>query len=496
MMKSRPTGVIGPATVIAILGAIVMGALAFEFIWPPRSAFMGTRLYDLYAAALLEGRFDLPLRELHLEGHHTPDGTGYLYHGLGPILTRLPFAAFVDLPAGWIAPLSIWLWSIAGNVGYHAAFLVALAGPGNAPVRGSIRTALSALIWFGAPGIVLCANGAFFYEPVAMAYALGGGFVLVLAKVVFGRISVQRALVPMAVLAGLALHARPHLAVGLYLTTSVLAAWSAWRGGRKACLGAGLALAIMGAFGASLILSNAARFGTPITMHGSFAKSEVQYGWFFWDAESQTSERALGFEKYGQFNARRIPANTLMYVAAPPPLGPARVWRERLEDIYRTLGPAVRYTRIEEPNVGTAFLWPVWMLLMVVGFASRWTRTVPVASGIAGAATGGLMMLSYATITFRYHVDLWPLIALPAVFGAGPATTWLMDATKRRACARSATALLGIAGIAVTLLTIGHSRTMLQERPGMWTRDFCLQLTARKGFDQHRRDELCAEGSD
>ena len=48
--------------------------------------------------------------------HFAPDGTGYLYYGLGPVLARLPFLPFVDMPTTWISVLSIWFWAVVGNV--------------------------------------------------------------------------------------------------------------------------------------------------------------------------------------------------------------------------------------------------------------------------------------------------------------------------------------------------------------------------------------------
>src|SRR5690606_7747451 len=112
----------------------------------------------------------------------------------GPILTRLPFIAFVDFPTLWVAPLSIWLWSVAGNICVHRTFIFALARAdfGEQGVPGTVRSVLALAVWFGAPGIVLTANSSLFHEPVAVAYALGAAIVLLLVKLSFGAIRPER----------------------------------------------------------------------------------------------------------------------------------------------------------------------------------------------------------------------------------------------------------------------------------------------------------------
>ena len=72
----------------AALGVFIYGLLAFG-IWPHHDfPLFGANIYDRYYLAMLEGRFDLPATVLRYEGHYAPDGTGYLYHGVAPLLTR------------------------------------------------------------------------------------------------------------------------------------------------------------------------------------------------------------------------------------------------------------------------------------------------------------------------------------------------------------------------------------------------------------------------
>jgi len=495
-MRTWRPGLHLPSLLIALFGAF--GSLMLSFnLWLPHDdgTYMGTRLYDLYFAALTHGHFDLPLRELRLEGHYAPDGTGYLYHGLGPLITRLPIAPFVQFPTGWLAALSIWLWSMAGNICCHRAFNLAVAA---APIeegktRGAAQTLVSVLVWMSGPAWILTSNGSFYNEPIGMAYAAGSAIILLLARCAFGKGDLARSLVPLAVLAGLTLHARPHLAVGYYAGTCMIAAFVAWRGTTRARLRAVLAVAVLGLFGALLLASNALRFHNASMMHGTFNGGDVQYGWVYLGGESADSDRARNFERYGQFNVRRILPDAIMYTVTPPPIGPLKPLRDDLEDAFREMSPTVKFSRFEDPEIGIVFLWPLMTILMVLGLAQRSLWRMPQAAGMLAVSTGSLLLLSYATITIRYHVDLWPLLMLPALFGVAPIARYLGGSHGRAKAWALMSLMAAVAlGVSMSLLAAGGHRNNFFEAKGLWTRDFCMQRIADKGFTQARREELCA----
>ena len=484
-----------PSLIIALFGAGLTLMLTLNLWLPHDGIYMGTRLYDLYFAALMDARFDLPLRELRLEGHYAPDGTGYLYHGLGPLITRLPFAPFVDFPTGWIAPLSIWLWSMAGNVCCHRAFALAISA---APIdqektRGAARILVALLVWMSGPAWILASNGSFYNEPISMAYATGSAIILLLARCAFGKADIARALVPLAVLAGLTLHARPHLAVGYYAGICIIAFFVAWRGSARARLGAGLAIAVLGMFGALLLVSNALRFQSPGMMHGGFDSGDVQYGWAYLGGETADSDRAKGFSRYGQFNTGRILPSAMMYGITPPPVGPFKQLRKDMEDVFRGLSPAARFMRVEDPQIGTLLLWPLLTMLMLLGLAQRSLWRMPQGAGMLAVLTGSLLLLSYGTITLRYHVDLWPLLMLPAIFGVAPMARYFSGPHGRtKALARILLMFAVVLGVSMSMLAaIGHGNNFVEDR-GIWTREFCLQLIADKGFSEARQEEMCA----
>ncbi|MCB2077748.1 MAG: hypothetical protein KDE55_08625 [Novosphingobium sp.] len=482
------------ARLVTALGAAFMALLAFGIVMPPDYPFFGSQLYDYYARALLNGHFDLPVRALRIEGHYAPDGRGYLYHGLGPVLTRLPFAPFVDLPTTWLSPLSIWLWAVAGNLGWHRAFAVGIerAKLESAEARNIAHLVLAIAIWFASPGILLAANGTLYYEPSAMAYAMGGGVMCLIVLVATGHLPARKALLPMAVLAGLAIHTRPHLGLAFVATACLFALFVAWKGQSRDRLHAVGVFAVIGVFGVALLASNALRFGNAAEMHGSFGKSEVQYGSVYWGYENPDGARAQAFVEHGRFNPGRIAPNLLFYLAAPPDGPVTSDAVSRLEALHTAMIAPFGLARLEKPRGGALFLWPLWLLLMVVGLAQRDVWRMPALAGLAGAGIGAALLLSYPTITLRYHVDLWPLIAFPAVFGVAPA---LRMATSK-ALPRYAFSLLLVLGVGTTGVLVGASRNLIVEAPGSvsqaWTQDYCLTKTAAKGFTGDKANRMCS----
>lgn len=498
MTVRRSWSVRHPLTpIVALLGVAYLGATAFGY-WAPGSEhpFIGGHLYDVYARVLLDGRLDLPVRELHIEGHYTPDGRGYMYHGLGPLITRLPFVPFVDLPTTWLAPLSIWFWAVVGNLCWHRAFLlavdkasVALGGAG-----GAFRTILALAMWFGSPGILLVANGSVYYEPIAMAYGLSGGFALLIAMATFGAIGLERALPWLAVLAGFMVHARPHVAIGLYAGVCMIALVSVRLGGRRNWSRAGAAMLILALFGGLLLAFNAARFNGLSVMHGTFAKSELQYGMAFWGFEDPTRGRARAFEEHGRINAGRIPPNLLFYAAAPPSTAATEPVLAVFEG-FNAFFPAAAFIRVEEPRAGVILLWPFFVLLMGFGVRRRSLWQMPALAGTAAFSIAALLMLSYATITLRYHVDIWPAVAFPALFGIGPVAALMAADFPRGWAIKLAVPVLLVGGILFgTAIAIG-SRARLIEEPGgsarRWSFDYCARRAMLRGFSPDRSRQIC-----
>jgi branched-subunit amino acid ABC-type transport system permease component len=136
------------------------------------------------------------------------------------------------------------------------------------------------------------------------------------------------------------------------------------------------------------------------------------------------------------------------------------------------------------------------MLLMAIGLTQRRTWRLPALAGTAAAALGAAVMLSYATVTLRYHVDIWPLIGFPAIFGIAALTERAVNRPEARPMVpRALLVALLIGGCLVTFHKTLHSRVTLMEPEGTlagpWSDAQCLKLIAPKQLGEKRSREVC-----
>ncbi len=473
---------------IATLGAVFYGFLLLQSVSMEMPAF-GYNFYDQVWLALLDGRLDLPARVLRLEGHYAPDGTGYFYHGLAPLVIRALLDPVMTIGQGSLAPISIWLWAVAGTAFYHAAFLQVVPD-----ARLRTRAALSTLLWFGGPGVILAGNHAFYHEPIGLAYALGGAFVLIWVQALrAGRIS-GTALVSLALLAALCVHARPHLAVALYAGVTLAGFHALWIGRTHLAGPVLLAVALLGAGGFGYLALNQARFGDMTATHGSFDKSAIRYGTTFWGLEDEDALRPRAFIEHGRFNAGRVVPNALTYGLLPPKslLPEVHASARALHAGYAI--PRTGLTRIEAPTTGIVFLWAGWVAAAVAGVAGlrRATLGELVLVGVTGI--GAALILAYATITLRYLLDLWPLVAALALIGLPRLTARLAALPFPRS-----SALLLVAGFSILLnvQTAAGYRYAFREDPNTgfraWDAKTCKFFAQSINLPLHRISEICRD---
>ncbi|MEM1429351.1 MAG: hypothetical protein AAGG09_07830 [Pseudomonadota bacterium] len=473
---------------IALVGAALYAALLARSVALTPGAF-GVDIYDQMWLAFTQGQLDLPARVLRMEGHYTPDGTAYSYHGVAPLITRALFDPFVTMGTLTLAPISLWIWATLGTAFYHAALLTAL-GPEAGTAR--LRVTLALTLWFVGPGVILTANHAFYHEPIALAYAATGAFVLLWARAVrAGRLSTPT-LVGMAALAALTVHARPHIAVGLYACTGLALLWAVYRDRLRALpavLAAGL---LLGAGGASYLALNEARFGSATAVHGSFDASDIQYGIAFWELEEPGNVRQQGFTEHGRFNLGRVLPNAAFYLAAPPQfLLPGL--SDRAADLHGAVtGPRVGFIRIEAPRTGMVFIWAPWVLLAVAGLAALRTAGRPYAGLLLGLGGSALLLLSYATITLRYLVDLWPIFAALALVACARAA---QQPPHRQTMRLGGLAML--CGLAVTANVVLVYPKLLRtyDTTGFaeWSAQECRERAIDRGLPQERLSYICRD---
>lgn len=491
---------LSPAAAVAVigaaLGAFAYGLLAFG-IWPGHDfQLFGINIYDRYYLALLEGRFDLPATVLRYEGHYAPDGTGYLYHGVAPLLTRFVLGWLVPLDRISLAPFSVWFWACLGSLLYHKLFhdLTIRHWPQAKETR-FWSLLLSALVWLATPGLLIPVNPALFHEPIAVGYAASAGLLYAFTRWRFLGGSWVFAVVAMAAWAALSLHARPNLAIGLYAATVLMCLGMLFEHRRKALLSVVVAFSILGASGLGYLALNKIKFGAVGATHGSFSEGGVQYGPVFWGLEDENSERARAFAMHGKFNIRRIPSNLAVYALDPPPAfgeTPVAMMNALHE---KAMAGGLGFIRLESPRIGFVYLWLPWLAMIAAALSMRsgWHSMKSGIPVLAGTAISAGLTLSYATIALRYRFDLWPFIAALAIVTypviVPRLTTGLADGRRIIAI------IVLVFSIDMALVTaVSYSQSFREEPGGFfapWSAETCRERAMAKSLSTDRVDIVC-----
>jgi hypothetical protein len=121
------------------------------------------------------------------------------------------------------------------------------------------------------------------------------------------------------------------------------------------------------------------------------------------------------------------------------------------------------------------------------------------ARALAAAIVGPFAMLCYLTVMLRYHIDLWPMLGLPALFGVAGLAQSLAQRPERRKLWIMLLMLLVLATVFVSIYKTMDSRATMAGDAEPWSAKYCLKLTEKKGFDLARSREICsldAQGND
>ena len=480
---------------VAILGAAALALLAIHALGAPVAHF-GMDIYDQTWLALREGRLDLPARVLRLEGHYTPDGTGYSYHGVAPLITRMLFDPVMSIGAQSLAPLSIWLWTVIGT-GFWQGVIWQASAPARAaqPERAAILAGiLGASVWIAGPAVLLVANHALYHEPIALAYAMAAIFSWLWIRAERSGHGLAGVLVLLALCAAVALHARPNVAVGLYAATGFAGLRALWQVGARALLPGVLAAAILGAGGAGYLALNAAKFGNAAETHGSFEAGDVQYGTVYWGYEPEDGVRSAAFVEHGRFNAVRILPNAVLYYLGPPQLLLVDLYDDVRTWHHEVTRDVLGFIRVEGPGGGVLGLWTLWAWLAVLGAVALRHEARPYWGLLAGLGASSLLTLSYGTVTLRYQVDLFPLVMVLAAVGLlylAPRLTRPRDAARWPILFL----MLTIIGGSVSLRTADAYGLFFRQHADSafaeWTDETCREKAAERGFDPGRIEEIC-----
>lgn len=455
--------------------------------------FHGYEIYDIYYAAILDGQIDLPPRTIRFEGWYATDGTAYMYHGVAPLLTRFVL--------GWVWPFeklsmsgpSIWFWTALGTAGYHSA-LIGLARRANIwDLRRNAILILCAGLWFAGPAVLLVSNQSFYHEPITVSFGATGLFVAVWVHKLRGKITLGNAVALLALLAAIAFHARPNVAVALYAGAGLAICWGLWRYRITFLLPALLSGALLGAGVGGYMAINEARLGSAAGVDGDYKRT---YGFRYWGAEDDNSPRAEAFQVHGRFNLKRVLPNLVLYITDVPTTGASEAITAVSDQVYETYRsvtePFLGFIRIEHPRVGMLIMWPVWLYLAMVGL---WTlRRDPPMAALAGCMMLAFgLTLAYGTVTLRYRLDLWHFLALLALPGA----VQLLTAPTAKVQQGLIAVLLGlgfVGSLGAGVQYHGMFRDVpdhLHMRP--WTYQVCAELAQAKGFDGEDLARICRD---
>lgn len=472
---------------IAAAGVLTYSYLMFFVQGGDGNNHFGTFIYNYYFLSIIEGRLDIPLQVATFEGHYNSTGQAFVYHGIGPLITRALAYPFIDLTETSLAPATVWIFSVAGTFAYHLLFLRVLSrfGPKSERHRIYYSALLGLMIWFASPGIFLIVNDSIYHEPVVMCYFAVAGFMLLFSGPALSDDEWQPILVPLAIFAGIAVLTRPHVAIGLYIAVLLILLVVTRKNGRRVLPHVFATIFVLLLFGGSQFILNELRFGNIFRMHGSMHRDSIEYGLIYFGFEDVNSPRNLAFVEHGRFNIARIFPNSLMYLldarftALTTLTDSYNFW---LQNGFMRLTQGLGFIRHEPPYIGMVFLWLPWFFIIIatVGLKRvsirRWWIV------ILATVTAALFTLAYGTITFRYRTDIWPLIAAISV-------TYLprhWSSSEKREIRTNATIFVSIIATAFSLSISG---ILISSYPNSfkghesnigWSQETCATLVAQK----------------
>lgn len=471
-----------------VAGTVYFLILAMIIAYAVDGQYFGELIYNYYLISLLEGQSDIPVRIIGLEGHLTPDGRAYVYHGLAPLLPRLLAAPFVDLSVTSIAPFSIWLFGSAGTAIYALTFSRALTSSElpERQLKPAILT-VTGLIWLTSPVMLLLGNHAFFSEPIAVAYFSGAGVLFCAFEITRHPDRLSRWVIPMSCFAALSVHARPALAVGLYAIICALIAWQMlrtriWFPDARQIAG----LFICFTSGVLFLSFNYLRFGDVFFTHGGFEPGPVEYGYTYWGIVSHDSEWARSMTEHGQFNVFRVIPNLLAFIFRLAPFTP---WLDNLHTAVLSSQGAVYKDPIQ---VGLLYIWLPWFILIGMGFRYWKQLTAPKIIILGATGFSSVLLLSYPAVATRYSADLWPFVATLVLIGL-PHTIRQLGQHTSKLYIRSTIVVFTLMALVFSHLGLFVHSILFQEtgEAGMWTYSHCLEMVQERGFEPSEYQRLC-----
>jgi hypothetical protein len=433
------------ALLFFILPAIAYAAIVTRFGFDLFAPNYGWQAFNYLALALSEGHQWVPAEAIAAEGMYI-GGRVYMYYGLLPSILRLPLMPFIDLRTTPVSNLLMLLMMLTGQAALQLAILRIFVANGRTGVFAdrAMLVLVSFATWFSSGAFITILNGNFYHETYAAALMLVSVFTAMLVRdlLIEDRRPGGLRLLGYATLAGLAVFTRQTCAVGLYIAVLalLLPRWADLRAQPRAVIVATLRrsilpLAILFVAGVLYLAGNYLRTGATGT-----AWSVHDYGYYILDMNRPRLETIIN----QQFSVVRIGPNILYLL-----VGGA----ELRDSLILKLGGGIVETH------GGSIKWLVFaalpLMFAAAGAVCVWRRVrrddllAPMLWVTLGFATSAALLLAYATMTYRYAGDVWPLIC------------WLMlvayrDIDPSRLFGRRAKPALGVMA-ALSLVSVGYS---------------------------------------
>jgi hypothetical protein len=432
----------------------------FQLINWPSSGSDSNLIFNSMLEHMSHGRYDIDPAVVGNEGF-VHGGRVYAYWGILPALLRTPLLFF---PGGLRLDVtclsSLAAVSLAATMKFNTLGVVFRnAAPSNS---ATLYWALLLVLLFGGAQIQFL-KPSVYQEACLWAGAFSACFVFLAVRgLLVGAYSIG-SLCCMAAVSGLALLTRASTGVGLYLSMSALlvvqhiqtassATISNWKCALRSTLKLGSSRGFLSAtavlfFGAAITgYVNYERWGSPLVF-ADYHTYVLSY---------RFPDRLARLQEYGLFTPVRMPFATMYYFFP--------LWILHQPD-GQLLFQATQTRLFDSAELPPAsFLLTDALLLILFGFASwvlfvqnRFVFNRAIAIAIAtGLFVDCALILSYATLSFRYRIDFYPLFEFGAFVGAALVlrTSLLAEAVVRRGIVAASAMSIVASHIALLLYKI------------------------------------------
>lgn len=491
--------------------AVIVGTFAaFYYLWsmdgwgfPGPITHMGDYAYNYLFLSILDGRLDVPVRTIGHEGHYDAEGRAFMYHGIAPLVVRLIAYPFVDLKSTPLGAFTVGSMAVLGSATYNYIAIKLLESVSNLSpnLRLILAIMLSLSVWFVGGGFIVATNSSIYQEPISVGYAMMALFIAIIFRADLSLKGLRPgSLIVLSFIAGITLHARPHLAVGMYATLVLLILNYLFRsyvaaGGLEKAMAAGNllqvartvgpALMVLACFGSLLLFLNVARFGSILASQGGSTGDSI-YGVIYWHVEDIVDFSMAPFEEMGTFNLRRALPNFVEYFGGEA-FAPIT---ELLSELFKS-----GYILKESPSFGITGLWIAWSIVILCPPYSGNTLL----SGnkqhllaLLAAGIGAVMLLSFPAVSLRYRVDLWPVFFVLAAIRLPGGIGWLGALEKKRLrLALAFYCLFTLYGVALNFQVTGKYTELWLPDDSLWSTEKCVLKARFMDFSSEKIARTC-----